>query len=254
MRSALLVVLVLVAGCGRGHNGTGKRLKIAAASDLAKAFDEVKVKLAADGVDAEITYGSSGLLAKQIEQGADFGLYAAASQAFAEQVAKTGACDAATIQIYGRGRVVAWVPKGKTPPKSLQDLAAPPFARIAIANPTHAPYGAAAKQALEKVGVWAAIEKKLVIAENVQATMVYARDGNADVALVALSLAVVTEGGGYFPIDDTLHAPLDQALIVCGGGAQAEAAKQFAAYLKSPAGVEVMGRYGFSLPAVSQAP
>ncbi len=253
MRSVVLVVLLLVAGCGR-RGGDGKVLKIAAASDLAKAFDEVKTKLAADGVDAEITYGSSGLLATQIEQGADFGLFAAANRSFADQVAKTGTCDASTLQIYGRGRVVAWVPKGKTPPKSLQELADPAFARISIANPTHAPYGAAAKQALEKVGVWGSIEKKLVIAENVQATMVYARDGNADVALVALSLAVVTEGGGYYLIDDTLHDPLDQALIVCGSGAQTAAAKQFAAYLKSPAGVELLGRYGFSLPTVSQAP
>lgn len=253
MRSVVLVVLVLVAGCGR-RGGDGTQLRIAAASDLAKAFDEVKSKLAADGIDAEITYGSSGLLATQIEQGADYSLFAAASKEFADQVAKSGKCDASSIQLYGRGRVVAWVPKGKEPPKSLQDLADPRFKQIAMGNPTHAPYGAAAKQALEKAGVWSKIESKIILAENVQATLVYARDGNADVALVALSLAVVTEGGGYFPIDESLHDPLDQALIVCGSGAQAAAAQQFAAYLKSPAGVELLGRYGFSLPTVSQAP
>lgn len=254
MRSPLayaLVLLGLTSGCR--EPAREKQLRIAAAADLAKAFTEIGAEFERDtGIHTELTFGSSGLLARQVEQGAPFSLFAAANRAFVDQVVATGKCDGATAQLYGRGRVVVWTPKGKVAPKTLAELAEPRFARIALANPEHAPYGAAAKQALQRAGVWGAIESKLVLAENVQATMLYARDGNADVALVALSLAVVADGGSFLPIDDALHAPLDQALVVCGSGPEAAAARQFAAYVRSPEGVEVMTRYGFSLPAKPQ--
>ncbi len=242
-----VAVATLLGGCHRG--ASGKRVRIAAAADLEKAFTELAGEFERQtGIHAELTFGSSGLLAKQVEQGAGFDLLAAANQEFVARVVKAGRCDGATAQLYGRGRIVAWVPAGKQAPRTLAELADPKWGTIAIANPEHAPYGVAARQALERAGVWPQVEKRIVLGENVQATMLYARDGNADVAIVALSLAVVADGGAFLPIDDALHDPLDQAMVACGTGAGAAAARQFEAFVGSADGREVMTRYGFAVP------
>jgi molybdate transport system substrate-binding protein len=244
---ALAIALSLAAGCSskRSH----RAVRIAAASDLSRAFDELgKEFTSRTGIVPELTFGSSGLLAKQIEQGAPYFLFAAANRAFADQVIAAGRCDGSTAKLYARGRLVVWTPSGTVAPVKLGDLVDPRFKRIAIANPEHAPYGKAAKQALEKAGIWSQIESRIVLAENIQATMLYARQGNADVALIALSLAVVNDGGAFLPIDPSMHDPLDQQLVVCGNGEEADAARQFSEFVGSREGREVMTRYGFLLP------
>ena len=130
----------------------------------------------------------------------------------------------------------------------LTDLADPRFKRIAIANPDHAPYGRAAQQALEKAGIWDKLGDRVKLGENVQATMQFAKTGAVDAAIVALSLAVVTDGGAFLPIDQSQYDPLDQELVVCGNGEEADAAHQLAEFINSPEGREVMTRYGFLLP------
>ncbi len=242
-----LSLLAATAGCS--SKNSNRKVRIAAASDLSRAFDELgKEFTSRTGITPEFNFGSSGLLAKQIEQGAPYFLFAAANRSFADQVVNAGRCDGRTAKLYARGRIVVWTPSTTLAPAKLTDLVDPRFRRIAIANPEHAPYGKAAKQALEKAGVWPQIESRIVLAENVQATMLYARKGDADVALVALSLAVVTDGGAFLPIDESMHDPLDQELVVCGTGDEAEAAHQFAEFVSSREGREVMTRYGFLLP------
>ena len=240
-------MLALVAGCSSKSNG--RTVRVAAASDLARAFEEIgKEFTARTGITPEFNFGSSGLLAKQIEQGAPYFLFAAANREFADNVIKSGRCDGTSSRMYARGWLVVWTPSGVAAPTKLADLADPRFKRIAIANPEHAPYGTAAKQALEKAGVWPQVESRMVLAENVQATMLYARDHNAEAALVALSLAVVTDGGAFLPIDQSLHEPLDQQLVVCGNGEEADAARQLSEFINSREGREIMTRYGFLLP------
>lgn len=243
------MVALAAAGCS-SRSSDQRRVRIAAASDLQKAFtelgDEFKTKT---HITPEFTFGSSGLLAKQIEQGAPYFLFAAANKEFAELTIKAGRCDDKSARLYARGRIVVWTPNGGPAPLKLEDLAKPEFKRIAIANPEHAPYGRAAKQALEKIGVWSQIEPRLVFGENIQATMLYAKERNVEAAVVALSLAVVNDGGTTLPIDQSLHDPLDQMLVVCGTGEESDAARQFADMIASPEGREVMSRYGFQLPA-----
>jgi molybdate transport system substrate-binding protein len=231
-----------------------RKLRVAAAADLTKAFGEVAAAFKAKtGTTVEVQFGASGLLAKQIEQGAPFDLFAAANRSFVEQVVKAGRCDAATIKSYARGRLVVWTPAKVEPPRALADLADPRFTKIAIANPDTAPYGKAAREALEKSGVWPKVQDRIVLGENVQATLTYAVKGNVDAALVALSLAIATEGGSYLPVDPELHAPLDQALVVCGTGPEADDAKKLAELITSPEGRALMNHYGF-LQAGEQLP
>lgn len=252
-RAALVCIasiawLAWLAACS--SEPAGRKVRVAAASDLAKAFEEVgKEFKARTKITPELTFGSSGLLAKQIEQGAPYFLFAAANKEFVAKVVASGRCDAASVTTYGRGRIVVWARSGVAAPVRLADLAdAARYKKIAIANPEHAPYGLAAQQALEKTGLWEQVQPRIVLGENIQSTMLYARNGNVDIAIVALSLAVVAEGGAYLAIDQSLHDPLDQQLVVCGNGEEADAARRLVEFIGSREGREIMTRYGFVLP------
>lgn len=239
-----LGVLLGATACRRGPKG---QVKIAAAADLAKAFEEVGREFTRKtGVKPVFTFGSSGLLAKQLAEGAPFDVFAAANISYVDQTVKAGACDGATKRAYARGRIVAWSASQKI--TSLADLADPRFAKIAIAHPDHAPYGKAAKEALQTTGVWPQVEGKLLLAENIRQTLQWAQDGSADAAIVSLSLAPVDTGGRSLTIDEKLHQPLVQALAVCKNGGGAAAGQRFVDFLTSPEGTEIMKRYGFSLP------
>jgi molybdate transport system substrate-binding protein len=252
VRGALLLVVAgTLAGCS--SKPSAKTVHVAAASDLTRAFDELgKAFQAKTGIEPVIDFSSSGLLAKQIEQGAPYTLFASASKGYVDQVVAAGRCDAATVYQYSRGRLVVWT-KGPAP-HQLSELTDARYRRIAIANPDHAPYGKAAKQALESAGLYAQLEGKLVPAERVQAAFTYAKEGSTDAAIVAMSLAVVDTSGGYLPVDPSLHQPLDQALVVCGKGEETASARQLAAFIGSTEGREILTRYGFSLSGEVASP
>ena len=247
MRTLRLALPLAVAACSSG--GHDKTVRVAAAADLAHAFEEVgKAFQAKTGIEPLFTFGSSGMLAKQIENSAPFFLFAAANREYADAAAASGHCDKASMAPYARGRIVVWTPAGVDAPKTLAELADPRFAKIALANPEHAPYGKAGQQALQKAGVWDRVADRLVLGDNVQATLRFAQTKNADAAIVALSLAVVSDGGQFLQIDPALHAPLEQSLVVCGTGEEADRARQLVQFIGSPDGREIMTRYGFLLP------
>jgi molybdate transport system substrate-binding protein len=227
-------------------------IKVAAAADLAKAFEEVGAAFEKKhGTKPTFTFGSTGLLAKQLQQGAPFDVFAAANISFVDDVVRVGQCFEDSKALYARGRIVVWTKDG--PGKKLEDLKDPKLAKIAIANPEHAPYGRAAQQALAKAGIWEEVKPRMVYGENVQQTLQFAQSENADAAVVALSLAVVS-GGKYTHVDPGLHAPLDQAMVVCKGGGKAElTARRFTAFVASTEGRAIMKKYGFLLPGESTA-
>jgi molybdate transport system substrate-binding protein len=226
-------------------------LKVAAAADLALAFKDVGAAYEKKtGEKVIFSFGSTGLLEKQIVEGAPFDVFAAANVSFAEDAIKAGVCAADSKALYGRGRIVIWWRNEAAiaPPKTIADLADKRFVKVAIANPAHAPYGKAAQQAMEKAGVWAAVKPKLVFGENVQQTLQFAQSGNAEASVVALSLAVISDGS-YVIVDDTLHAPIDQALVACGKDPERQKrARAFNAFVNSAEGRAIMKKYGFLLP------
>lgn len=254
-RAAAGILVALLTGCSRPKPAS-THVTVAAAADLSAAFGELAGAFEKKtGIQPTFTFGSTGLLAKQIDQGAPFDVFAAANVSFVEQVVKSGACDAATKAMYARGRLVVWTRSGAAvaPPTSLADLADARFVHVAIANPEHAPYGRAAEDALAHVGALDQVKPKLVFGENVQQALELARTGNADAAIVALSLAIAKHDGVSSPVDTALHAPIDQAMVVCRHGQDAAAGKAFSDFVGSAEGRTVMKRYGFLLPGEAVA-
>ncbi len=229
-------------------------LRVAAAADLAHAFAELTPAFTAGTPsDLKLTTGASGLLARQLAQGAPFDLFLAANTGYAEQVVKAGACAGSTLQTYARGRLVIWVKGSDGARLTLASLSDERFQHIAIADPEHAPYGKAAREALTKAGVWGAVASRMVYGENVQQTQQLAQSGNADVAIVGLSLALGSPTGTWSLVDESAYSPLDQALVVCKHGTNPEAARKLAEFLKAPAGRAILRKYGFLMPGEALA-
>lgn len=245
MYRLVFLAALAIAGCGKSDRGGA--IKVGAAADLAFAFKEVGAAFEAKtGKRVIFTFGSTGQLAKQISEGAPYDVFAAANVSFVDEVVAAGACDPATKAMYARGRIVVWS-QGPAVTK-LDELATARFVKLAIANPEHAPYGKAAQQALESGGLWATVKPKMVYGENVQQTLQFAQTGNVEAAIAALSLAKVTKGGNYYVIDEALHQPIDQALVVCKRGTDPAVGREFASFVSSDEGRAIMRRYGFLLP------
>lgn len=229
-----LAALLLLAGCQKAE----APLRVAAASDLSLVLGELaRTYEARTGARAAVTFGSSGLLARQLAEGAPFDVFIAADEGFVDDAVRAGACDAATKQRYARGRLVLWSAGGLT----LDTL--PASGRVALANPEHAPYGRAAKEALQARGLWAPLQPRLVFAENVRQALQFAQTGNADAAFVARALVPPGEGA---LVDAALHAPLDQWLVRCHRGGSPRA-PGFVAFLRQPDSLEALRRAGFEV-------
>lgn len=222
---------------------------VSAAADLNYVFPEIgKLWEQETGNKVVFNLGSTGQLAQQIERGAPVDLFAAANKKFVQDLDKKGLVHSETKALYGVGRITIWQRQDANYDlKTVRDLMDPQIKRVAIANPDHAPYGVAAREALKAVGIWDSIQPKLVLGENVRQTQQYAETGNVDAAIVALSISV-NRPGKWVLIPDNLHQPLEQMLVVPKSARHPELAKQFAAFINGPKGRPLMRKYGFILP------
>jgi molybdate transport system substrate-binding protein len=244
--SLALLSAALAGGCQKSPPPVKPALQVAAASDLSVAFEEMgKLFEARTGQQVTFSFGASGALAKQLSQGAPFDLFAAASATYVDSAVTSGACDGATKALYARGHVVAWSKRGGARLHTLADLEHENIRHIAIANPEHAPYGKAAKEALISAKLWPALEGKIVQAENVRQALQFAQTGNADVALVALSLVAHDPSGEMLAIDSALHRPIEQTLVICRHGKNIDAGREFAKLIESSEGQALLERHGF---------
>lgn len=252
--AVLLTAGLAAAGCGGGGsasrpNGTAaSQITVAAASDLRPAFNELgQLFTARTGVKVTFSFGSSGQLSQQIVNGAPYDLFASASRDYVDEVIRVGRGIASTEADYGLGQIVLLTRSGLEPPRQVGDLVDPKYARVAIANPEHAPYGAAAKEALQAADVYDQVTNRLVFGESISDTFEIVKSGNADVGLIALSLAIA-DGSKYTLIPTSLYTELRQTLVVTSTGMQADAASAFANLISSAEGRAVMVRFGFALP------
>ncbi|MBI2887154.1 MAG: molybdate ABC transporter substrate-binding protein [Chloroflexi bacterium] len=253
-----LLLLLLAAGCGSQPGvaaRAGVTLTVSAASDLTPAFQELgRLFQGETGIGVVFNFGSSGQLAQQIQRGAPVDLFAAASVAYVEALEREGLILPETKAVFARGRLALWT-RADSPLGigGVEELARPEVKRVAIAHPDHAPYGVAARQALQAAGVWEAVQPKLVLAENVRQALQYAETGNVDAALVALSLSMRSQGR-WSLVPQELHAPLDQALVALKSSKHPAEARRLAEFIAGPRGRAVLAELGFTFPGEGSVP
>lgn len=228
---------------------------VAAATSLRDALPELADAFAAEeGSKPRLSFGASGNLRRQIAQGAPFELFLSADETFVLDLAREGHTRNEGA-IYAVGRLAILVPRGSklSPDGSLEDLAQAlddgRLRRLAIANPEHAPYGRAAREALERLGLWERIQDKLVIGENVSQAAQFAATGAADAGLVAYSLSLsplLEQCCEQAPLPADLHQPLRQrGALITGAGQNAE---RLFAFILGPQGRVILERRGFGVP------
>ena len=248
--AAFLIALACVTACKDQSPATSTgqdELTVAAASDLTPAFEELGREFEAiHKTKVVFMFGSTGLLTRQIENGAPVDLFAAANVSYIDVLDRQGLIIPDSKVIYARGRITLWTPdESNLRLQGIADLARPEVMRVAIANPDHAPYGLAARQALERAGVWDRVKPKLVYGDNIRQTLQYAETGNVEVAIVALSLSLPSNGR-WSLIPEELHEPIDQGLGILKTTKNEKAARAFAEFLNGPQGQAIMKKYGFS--------
>ena len=247
---SILLMTIIVSGClsEQLKENEPSELTVAAAADLYNPFTEIgKMFEHETGNKVIFSSGSTGILATQIEGGAPFDIFAAADIAYIERLNEKGLIINDSMQLYAQGRIVLAVNRNSgLRIDNLSELRDPMIKKIAIANPEHAPYGIAAKQALQSAGVWEDIQPRLVYGENIRQTLIYIQRGEVDAGIVALSVANVPEIN-YALVDDNMHKPLNQALGILSSTNKEKTARDFIAYVNTN-GRPIMKKYGFLLP------
>jgi molybdate transport system substrate-binding protein len=234
-------------------------ITVAAAADLRPALDEIASRFQAQsGVKVNPIYGSSGNFSQQIQNGAPFDLFFSANVEYPRKLENAGLTVPGSYYEYARGKIVLLVPMTskldlKQGLKALQD---PAIKKVAIAEPSHAPYGQAAVAALKAENIYDQVSTKLVTGENISQAASFVLSGAADAGIVALSLALspIIKGQVRFeevPASD--YPPIQQACVVLKSSKQQKLALEFESFVKGEEATQILRRYGFEVPAAVKA-
>ncbi len=248
------LMVLMVAGCDRGPQTTTLPLRIAAAADLQRVLPRLLERFEKQtATTTTLTIDASGRLAEQIKAGAPFDFYLAANVKFVSDLAAAGLIETASVAPYARGSLVLCLHKAAGDQvRGLADLSRPEIKRIAIANPEYAPYGVAARQALERAGLWSSLEPKIVRAGSVGQAMTYVQNGDAEAALV--SHALVVPEVRVIEVDPALYEPLIQALGIVAATKLHDRASALAQFILSPEGQAILHENGLLSPGASPGP
>ena len=251
-RAVRLLALALACTLLSRTPATAQNLTIAAASDLQSVLPAIAAQFEKDtGQKVMVTFGSSGNFYTQIQHGAPFDVFMSADIDYPRRLEQSGLAERGSLVEYAMGHIVLWTRKdsGIDLRGGLAVLADPKVKRVAIANPAHAPYGRAAVAALRHEQVYDRVKSKFVLGENISQAAQFAQSGNAEVGIVALSLALgqaLKDAGTYVEIPADFHPPIEQAAVVVAKSPRKALARQFVDALKQPAIVTLLQSYGFA--------
>jgi len=242
-----------VLACAQSSNSQG--LTVAAAADLSSALPDVADRYQKQtGVTVKLSFGASGALTQQIENGAPFDLFFSADMDYPRQLIAAGDADGSSLYEYAVGKLVLWVPANSPlhlDQKGINVLFDPSVKKIAIANPEHAPYGRAAVAALKHAGIYDRVSGRLVLGENVSQAAQFVESGNAQVGFVALAHAVAPSmqgKGKYWIVPSTDYPPLAQGVVIVSHSQHRKEASEFLAYIKAEQTTGLLRKYGFEVP------
>jgi molybdate transport system substrate-binding protein len=253
MRSFRLISCLLLASQLSGM-AAAQELRVAAAADLQFVFQEVSAKFQKEtGHTVQLTFGSSGNFYSQIQNGAPFDIFFSADVDYPAKLEAAGLVEPGTLSQYATGRIALWVRKGSPIDinQGFRTLTDARIRKISIANPEHAPYGRAAVAALRHEKVYDKVRDKLVLGENISQAAQFVESGNADIGVLALSLALappLKSEGMYYEIPTSFYPAIDQAVVILKSSKQKEIARQFLNFLNRPEITEFMRSNGLTVP------
>jgi molybdate transport system substrate-binding protein len=245
---------IAIVGCDAGAArlfAQARTLRVAAASDLQAALPGIVKDFERESkATVTVSFGSSGNFFAQIQNGAPYDVYLSADIDYPRQLVASKHADASSLYRYATGRIVLWTrnDSGIDVRRGLALLNDARVKRIAIANPKLAPYGRAAEAALRNSRLYDAVRGKLVTGDNISQTAQLVDSGNANVGIIALSLALgpaLRASGQYFEIPESAHPPIEQAAVVVTASKNKELAGELLAYLKRPDVARRLHDFGF---------
>lgn len=244
---SLIFVLSIGPACRQANQSIDEgEIIVAAAANLTDSFPELAQEFTRQsGIKIVLSFGSTADLAKQIENGAPFDVFAAADVVHVSTLEQKGLITSGTVGRYARGSLIIWASDAsRFKLERVEDLTDKSIERVAIAKPDVAPYGAAAVEMLRALNLWEKIEPKVVYGMNVSQVKQYVSSANAEVGFLPLSL--VQDGRGkYLEIDEKLHRPINQAFGVVHASRKKDAARRFNAFVLSPEGQKILQKHGY---------
>lgn len=223
------------------------QLTVATAANAAEPVEELGRKYAqARLVAVTISTGATGLLSRQLREGAPFDAFVSADMQTVQKLASEGLITSSSVRPYATGELVLWVgERERSALKSIDSIAREAAGiRLALANPESAPYGAAGREVLKNLNIWDDLQARLVIAENVTNAFQLARTGNTDAAFVSLSIAT-KEKEGITSVPQELYTPIVQGLGVCSRSKFPAESASFCRFLLGPDAAEIWRRFGY---------
>ena len=244
--NALTALLVLYTIAGSANAGT---LSVAVASNFTAPMQEIaQVFEKRTGHTLALSFGSTGKFYTQIRQAAPFEVLFAADAATPARIGQEGLGVQASRITYAVGTLVLWSPQPGLIDDGAAVLASERFARLAIANPDLAPYGAAAKQTLEQLGLYARLRPKLVMGTSVSQAYQFVATRNATLGLIALSQVYsngrIKEGSAWI-VPASFHQPIDQDAIVLNPGKSNPVASELMQFMQTDLVRQILESYGY---------
>lgn len=230
-----------------------QEITVAAAADLQPAMQDVAARFQKEtGQRVNVIYGSSGNFFQQIQNGAPFDVFFSANLDYPKKLESAGLTERGSYHQYARGKIVVWVPKDSKINlySGLRSLLDSSVQKIAIANPQHAPYGQAAIAAMQKEGIYEKVKDKFVLGESISQAASFVSAGTADVAVLALSLALspnLKDKGRYTAIPANDYPPIEQACVILSSSKNKEGSRQFLAFIRSAQVADILASYGFDV-------
>ena len=223
---------------------------VAVAANFAEAAQALEAEFrAATGHDLQMTTGSTGKLFAQIGQGAPFDLFLSADSATPTRLVADGKAVAGSQFTYAVGRLILWsADAGRIGADGRRALTDPALRFVAIANPDLAPYGVAARETLQALGLWDSLQPKIVMGQNIGQTHALVAAGAAELGFVALSAVSgpnLPMEGSRWDVPQDLHAPIRQDAVLLTHGADNIAARAFLDFLRTPRAAEMIARFGY---------
>jgi molybdate transport system substrate-binding protein len=250
--AAILVCsYVGISGCGTRDRTDDARhiVRVAVAANFAAAHEELVSRFeASSGIVVETSLGSTGQLYAQIVNGAPYDVFLAADVARPDRLEREGRIESGSRFTYAVGRLVLYSPKGDLADSPEAWLRNQSFQHLAIANPEIAPYGMAAQQVLDQLGLWDELETRLVKGESVGQAFQFVESGAAEAGFVALSQVNDKEASTYWIVPRELHQPLLQDAVLLRTGARQAEASEFLEFLRSEEAQQLIASNGYELP------